>query len=224
MILLVGEMKDIEDIRISLEKYFEDNGYSERVELLDTSNLSQIEVVAKSTELRPDMMFNIQYDDSSDNMHKNIFVGITHNASTESKVLQEEVLKNLKTFIQKEHTYVFSNTHCSNYIIRLKPYPTIHIRVDREIVNPDIIAKSLYRSVIAKYTIPKLNQTRIHKCAANLNMKTTPDKSGELIVTVPKGTKCMVLEQTNNIYWKIRVNLNGKYYVGYCAQTYIRLA
>lgn len=223
MILLVGE-DNIINIQKSLIRYFENNGYSERIEILDSGNLTFSEVVVEVAKLRPDVMIHIIYDNNYSNIHNNIFVNICHNASNESKVLQEEISKNLKLNLQNGKTYVFTNTHCSNYIIRLKPYPTIQLKIDSRITNYDIFAKAIYKSIISKYTIPKFNQNRIHKCAANLNMKTTPDKNGETIIVVPKGTKCMVLEQTNNIYWKIRVNLYDKYYVGYCAQTYIRLA
>lgn len=223
MILLVGK-DNIRNIQNSLIKYFEDNGYNEKVEILDTGDLTSTEVVVETAKLRPDIMIYIVYNDSSSNMHNNVFVSVCPNASNESKVLQEEISKNLKLNLQNGETYVFNNNYCSNYIIRLKPYPTIQLKIDSRITNYDIFAKVIYKSIISKYTIPKLNQNRIHKCAANLNMKTTPNKNGETIIVVPKGTKCMVLEQTNNIYWKIRVNLYNKYYVGYCAQTYIRLA
>ena len=228
MILLVfkKETAFTDELVFELDNFFYENGYNEVVKYLYAENLSAVDTVVEITKIRPDIMIYITFDEvDSNELHHNIFVSIGKNVSGETKVLQENIIKYLQIAVSKlEDTFVFSNTNCSNYIISVKPFPTLQLRIDSRLENYNIFARSIYKAITTLYKIPKLNQTRYHKCAANLNMKTSPDSKGEFIVKVPKGTECIVLERTNNIYWKIRVNLNNKYYVGYCAQTYIRLA
>lgn len=227
MILLVfKEETELSDKIIKdLDDYFFNNGYSEKIKSLYSNNMSAVDTVVEITKIRPDVMIYITFSKEDENtLSKNILVSTCQNPSIDSLVLQENIIKYLKLNTDSlDSTYVFKNLNCTNYIIRLKPFPTILMKIDSRLENSTIFAKAIYKAMTSQYKIPKLNQERLHKCAANLNMRTSPDKNGEFIVKVPKETKCVVLERTNNVYWKIRVTLNNKSYIGYCTQTYIRL-
>ena len=228
MILLVFE-KETEftnSLVKNLDNHFFENGYQENIKYLYSDGLSAVDTVVEVTKMRPDIMIYITFEKvNPDELHHNIFVSTGKNISSETKLLQENIIDYLNIILSKtEDTYVFSNTNCSNYIIRVKPFPTLQIKIDDRLFNYGIFAKAIYKAIVSQYKIPKLNQCRYHKCAANLNMRTTPDGNGQFIVKIPKGTECIVLERTNNIYWKVKVRMNNTEYIGYCAQTYIRLA
>ena len=226
MILLVfkEESESIKAIVDSLKDYFKENDYMEDIRYLIIKHLSAVDSVVEIAKIRPDIMLYITFDNNINSL-TNIFVCTGKNVSLESKVLQDNIVKNLNKLLSKmKDTYVFTNNNSSNYIIRLKPYPTLQMKIDSKFTNYSIIAKSIFKSIISQYKIPKINEIRLHKSSANLNMKTEPSHEGEFIVKVPKGTEFIVLECTNNTYWKIKVTIDGKEYVGYCAQQYIKLA
>lgn len=212
-------------ILINLMDYFNKNNYNVNIFSI-TERYTDIEKLDQITLSYPDLFIYIdllQYV-SIKGMFISVYDKSYMNEKTRefSRVLDDNILN----IVGNIHKYDI--TYDKSYMNRLRSFPSLSINISMD--NKDYlvtknaqkaIAKAIYKSIITSFVVPKIKEECNYITTANLNMKDKPDKTGSYLITIPKGSIVEILEKSSNIYWKIKVNIDGEDYIGYCIQTFI---
>lgn len=212
------------EIYNQLLKYFADANYN--INIVDiTTNANDISKLEQVTRSNPDAFIYINFLPYFDGIFISMY---DQSVITEQSLKFANKLDDQLSNLVDLHKYDI--TYDKSYMNRLRVFPSITINIGLKGQNYDYmntlnaqksLAKAIYLSVISSFTVPKNNETYEFVTTGNLNMKEHPTKNAKYLVTVPKNSIVEVLEKTNNIYWLIRADVEGKSYIGYCAQTYI---
>lgn len=212
-------------ILINLMDYFNKNNYNVNT-FSFTEKCTDIEKLDKITSSYPDLFIYINLLPYVN--IKGIFISLYDNLYINEKAREySQVLDdNILNIVGNIHKYDI--TYDKSYMNRLRLFPSLSINISMD--NKEYlmtknaqksIAKAIYKSIITSFVVPKIKEECNYITTANLNMKDKPDKTGSYIITIPKGSIVEILERSSNIYWKIKVNINGEDYIGYCIQTFI---
>lgn len=215
LFILKKETDFLNNIVDDLKLYFESNGYLEEVK--SVRNITVVKTLYEISNIRPDIMIYLR----NGSKVCDININISNNCSEESKRLEKTVNKYLEEYCKYMNIDICRN-EIVNCLIEIKPFPSIQLAIDNTFTNHSLIAKALYNSIIELYKIPKRDEHRIYKTNENINLRSSINNDSEFIVLVPKGTECEIL-QKDICYWKIKVKLKDKEYIGYCNQEYLGL-
>lgn len=213
------------NIHKQIIEYFKKTNFDLDILNISGTNTNDINKLEAVTALNPDAFIYINFLPYFDGIFLSMY---SKNIVTDQSLKFVNKLDDQITNLVDLHKYDI--TYDKSYMNRLRIFPSITINIGLLGPNYDYIstlngqksiAKAIYLSVISSFKVPKKDETYNFITTANLNMKSNPTTNSKYLVTVPKNTIVEVLEKTNNIYWLIKVEIEGKSYIGYCAQTYI---
>ena len=219
-------LKSFEGIEEYLKKYVEESKYNIEVITINEqcTDVDKLDLVTKQV---PDAFVYIDlYNDTF--IVRDMFVSIYTDVNNEnSKELADSLVDKLIKRISNFDILTYT-AHDKSYMNRVRYFPsiTINISIDKieELSTKNIqkcIAKSIYYALADTFTLPQKGLDLIYIATANLNMRAEINKK-EYITMVPKGTIVKVLDKCTNVYWKIKVVIDDKEYIGYCVQMYIK--